>query len=182
MFPSHGIPCIFPSPTHSVTHSSVHTTTHPLHLTLFLPYPFTFPPSPTHPLTHSPIHPLTHPFTHSPIHLFTHSPTHTPIHQFTYSPIHPFIHTTHLLISLLFISPIPLSCLLLPPLFQVVKFHPNGNYVATGSSDKSVRLWDILTGHCVRIFTGHKSAICALAFSPDGKYLASSGVCMCMYM
>ena len=39
---------------------------------------------------------------------------------------------------------------------QCLKFHPNGNYVATGSGDLSVRLWDVSTGQCVRLFTGHK--------------------------
>ena len=39
---------------------------------------------------------------------------------------------------------------------QCLKFHPNGNYVATGSGDLSVRLWDVSNGHCVRLFTGHK--------------------------
>ena len=36
------------------------------------------------------------------------------------------------------------------------RFHPNSNYVATGSSDRTIRLWDVLTGNCVRILTGHK--------------------------
>ena len=39
---------------------------------------------------------------------------------------------------------------------QCLKFHPNGNYVATGSGDLSVRLWDVSNGQCVRLFTGHK--------------------------
>lgn len=39
---------------------------------------------------------------------------------------------------------------------QVVQFHPNSNYIATGSSDRTVRLWDVLTGNYVRLMTGHK--------------------------
>lgn len=36
------------------------------------------------------------------------------------------------------------------------RFHPNSNYIATGSADRTIRLWDVLNGNCVRIFTGHK--------------------------
>ena len=56
-----------------------------------------------------------------------------------------------------------------------VKFHPNINYVATGSADKSLRLWEVHTGKCVRIFTGHHATINSLSFSPDGRLLASAG-------
>ena len=42
---------------------------------------------------------------------------------------------------------------------QCCKFHPNGNYLATGSTDRSVRLWDITTGQCCRLYTGHKVCV-----------------------
>ena len=39
---------------------------------------------------------------------------------------------------------------------QVVRFHPNGKYIATGSCDHTCRLWDIQSGRCVRLMTGSK--------------------------
>ena len=51
--------------------------------------------------------------------------------------------------------------------------HPNGNYVASGSSDRSVRIWEIGTGICSRHLTGHKGAVTSLVFSPHGHILAS---------
>lgn len=64
---------------------------------------------------------------------------------------------------------------------QCVQFHPNCNYVATGSTDRSVRLWDVSNGSCVRYFTGHKAKVYALAFSTCGKYLVSAGGDKCIY-
>ena len=42
------------------------------------------------------------------------------------------------------------------PAPQVVRFHPNCNYLATGSSDRTCRLWDVQSGQCVRLFPGTK--------------------------
>ena len=39
---------------------------------------------------------------------------------------------------------------------QTVAFHPNGNYLATGSTDLTCRLWDVQSGHCVRVMEGGK--------------------------
>lgn len=58
---------------------------------------------------------------------------------------------------------------------QCVTFHPNSLYLATGSSDRTCRLWDVQRGACVRIFTGHTGAVGSIAISPDGRYLASAG-------
>ena len=43
--------------------------------------------------------------------------------------------------------------------WQAVRFHPNSCYVATGSTDRTVRLWDVHSGACVRIMTGHKVGV-----------------------
>jgi WD40 repeat protein len=39
--------------------------------------------------------------------------------------------------------------------------------------DKAIRLWDTATGRPLRGLTGHHHGVCAIAFSPNGKLLAS---------
>lgn len=59
--------------------------------------------------------------------------------------------------------------------FQCIAFHPNGNYLATGSSDHSVRLWCTTSGKLMRVFADCRQAVTSLAFSADGKMLAVAG-------
>eukprot|EP00004_Rigifila_ramosa_P012124 TRINITY_DN2607_c0_g5_i1.p1 TRINITY_DN2607_c0_g5~~TRINITY_DN2607_c0_g5_i1.p1 ORF type:complete len:181 (-),score=36.55 TRINITY_DN2607_c0_g5_i1:177-719(-) len=54
-----------------------------------------------------------------------------------------------------------------------VSFSPDGKKIASGSSDKSVRLWDSTTGICEHVLEGHKSVADSVFFSPDGKKIAS---------
>ena len=39
--------------------------------------------------------------------------------------------------------------------------------------DRTVRLWEVATGESKRILTGHTETVDDVAFSPDGKLLAS---------
>jgi len=51
----------------------------------------------------------------------------------------------------------------------------DSNYVATGSKDKSIKLWDRSTGREIRSFLGHEATVTSIEFTADGKYLVSGG-------
>ncbi|MGE3230029.1 MAG: WD40 repeat domain-containing protein, partial [Hyphomicrobium sp.] len=51
-----------------------------------------------------------------------------------------------------------------------------GPRLASGGADKQVKLWNLDTLDRIRTYRGHRDLITALAFSPDGKLLASASI------
>ncbi len=56
-----------------------------------------------------------------------------------------------------------------------VTFSPDGQRVATGSADQTVRLWETATGNPISTFSGHTRSVQAVAFSPSGTQLLTGG-------
>jgi WD40 repeat protein/transcriptional regulator with XRE-family HTH domain len=55
-----------------------------------------------------------------------------------------------------------------------VAFSPNGQILASGSEDGTVRLWEVATGHQIGSpLTGGAGTVNSVAFSPNGQILAS---------
>jgi WD40 repeat protein len=54
-----------------------------------------------------------------------------------------------------------------------VAFSADGQRLASGSYDKTVKVWDTATGACIQTLEGHGESVYSVAFSADSQRLAS---------
>ncbi|KAL5374449.1 hypothetical protein DPSP01_011902 [Paraphaeosphaeria sporulosa] len=55
-----------------------------------------------------------------------------------------------------------------------VAFSPNSRQLASGSVDRTVKVWDVGSGACLQTLEGHSNSIHSVAFSPNSRWLASA--------
>ena len=54
-----------------------------------------------------------------------------------------------------------------------VALSADGRWALSGSEDKTLRLWEVASGRCVRTFEGHTSDVTSVALSADGRWALS---------
>ena len=54
-----------------------------------------------------------------------------------------------------------------------VAIDPSGTWLASGSRDRMVRLWEVRTGRLVHTLEAHRDDVLSVAFDPSGRFLAS---------
>jgi len=57
--------------------------------------------------------------------------------------------------------------------WHCVDFSKDGKYIACGSSDNSVRVWEFETGKLIHMITGHQYSVYDLVITPDSRFIIS---------
>ncbi|RKO92583.1 WD40-repeat-containing domain protein [Blyttiomyces helicus] len=56
-----------------------------------------------------------------------------------------------------------------------LEFHPFGDFFASGSVDRLVKVWDVRRKGCIQTYTGHSGTVRILRITPDGRWIVSGG-------
>ncbi|EAZ90862.1 nSTAND1 domain-containing NTPase [Crocosphaera chwakensis] len=57
-----------------------------------------------------------------------------------------------------------------------IDFHPNGQILASGGGDGTIKLWNLETGELIRTLKGQNDTISSISFNGNSKILASSSI------
>jgi WD40 repeat protein len=55
-----------------------------------------------------------------------------------------------------------------------IAFSPDGQWLASGSCDRTVKIWSVQDGQCIKTLKAHTNWVWSVAFSPDGQAVASA--------
>lgn len=61
------------------------------------------------------------------------------------------------------------SCLILRAEIVSLGFNTGGDLIVTGSFDHDSRLWDVRTGQCVHVLSGHRGEVSSTQFNYAGE-------------
>ncbi|MEV7442873.1 NB-ARC domain-containing protein, partial [Streptomyces sp. NPDC091204] len=70
---------------------------------------------------------------------------------------------------------LPLLRILTAEMYRVA-IAPDGTWLATGSLDGTVRIWDRASGNCIATLIGHRGQVLSVAIAADGAWFATGGV------
>ena len=56
---------------------------------------------------------------------------------------------------------------------STVAVTPDGRYAVSGSEDMTLRLWELATSKCLRLFDGHWLGVTSVVITPDGRFAVS---------
>ena len=59
---------------------------------------------------------------------------------------------------------------------QSAVFSPDGEQIASASSDTTIRIWDAETGSEIKVLKGHCNTVLSAEYSPDGKHIVSTSL------
>lgn len=52
-------------------------------------------------------------------------------------------------------------------------YSPDGKYIISSTGGKTIQMWDVEKGECVKTLEASAGSVSCLAYSPDGKYIVS---------